>query len=172
MTVRIHFDLKDLVAAGAVTEKTPNKPFWQIRLPGDEGLIISFPDDDDPFLELSGELLHIEIPRRLDPALIKRLTTHINVYTAGRHVGEYQFKSASGVVGLHTAKEYSYWVKYTAKKLEDLQMLHRLFCGGLIWPVMDYGAEMVLPPCRHLRQLMREAWAIIRRDMTLRRYRA
>lgn len=165
MSVRVIFNLEQLLAAGGVRAQSGNGLAKYIRMP--DGLDIGLPGDDDPHLHLSGDLMTARIPVRLDPKLIVGFTAHENVSTSPRRVGEYRYRSACGIVSPHTAPSCSYHIKYTGKRLEDIKKLHREFCEGLLWPVIDYGKPLSPPPFRQFGDLVHELWAVIRRNVAL-----
>lgn len=165
MSVRVIFNLEQLLAAGGVRAQSGNSLAKYIRMP--DGLDINLPGDDDPYLHLSGDLMTASIPARLDRTLIVGFTAHENVSTSPRRVGEYRYRSAYGVASPHTAPSFSYHIKYTGKSLEDIKNLHREFCEGLLWPVVDYGKPLAPPPFRQFGDLLHELWAVIRRDTEL-----
>ncbi len=160
MSVRAYLNLNAALAAGATIE-------GNVILPN-HGPTFYFTKNEDPWIELGSVILQAKLPARLDPKLITSFSAYDNVSTGRRRMGEYRFKSASCIPSKHDSRMYAYHVRYAAERLEDLQELHRLFCEGLIWPVGDYEAEMVPPPARHLKQLLGEAGAIIRRDVSQR----
>lgn len=83
-----------------------------------------------------------------------------------RRLGHYRLGSASAemeVVG--SSRDAHYHLKTRAKKLSDLRELYRLIRQGQIWPAVDYEGPQVPPPFRHLRDLLGEAWQLLRRDV-------
>lgn len=166
--MQLHFDIVRLKNAGAVAETT--KYGDGLRL-GDLHFSIN---NGEGLISLGSELLFARIPPGAEE-LLREITDYENVKTADRHEGEYAYKTARAVVASinnERGQRSHYHVRYCGPKLQDIQKLHQLFCGGFIWPVGDYEAPMVPPSCRELRQLLREAWSIVRRDMSLRLRRA
>jgi hypothetical protein len=169
MSVRAYLNLKLALENGAKVEMKDTSHGYVI-LPNHAPVFhISGSVSEGPWIDL-GEIPLVKIPEGIDPKLIIGFSGYDNVSTARRRMGEYSLRTARCIPNRHEGK-YSYHLKLTATKLEDLQELHRLFCEGRIWPVVDYEDEMVPPPARHLRQLVAEAWTIIRRDMN-QRFRA
>lgn len=165
MSVRVIFNLEQLLAAGGVRAQSGNGLAKYIRMP--DGLDIELPGNDDPYLALSGDLMTATIPARLDRSLIVGFTAHENASTPPRRVGEYRYGSAYGVASPHTAPSYSYHIRYTSKRLEDIKDLHRQFCEGILWPVVDYDKPLAPPPFRQFGDLVHELWAVIRRNVAL-----
>lgn len=79
-----------------------------------------------------------------------------------RQVGEYRLGSAFGelkeVGGSH------YHLELQAESFKELRELYHLIREGKVWPVKDYEAVQVPRPCLQLRNLLKEAWQLIRRD--------
>lgn len=89
-----------------------------------------------------------------------------------RRLGQYRLASAVAeleVVG--SGRDIHYRVKVRAKNMSDLRELYHLIRQGQIWPALDYEAEQVPPPLRHLRDLLSEMWQIVRRDVRDRLFR-
>ena len=167
--IRLYFDLDELKAAGGVVDRSPNGLFANVRLP--DGFTIALPEDNDPCLEMPDDLLFAEVPKRLDKKLIKKFTCYVNISTAARQIGEYQYKRARGNVVPGAGKgNWEYQFRYVSTNLEDMKELHRLICEGQIWPVGDHGAKMSPSPARHVRQLLAEIWEITCRDVRTKFY--
>ena len=161
MSVRFVSDKERLINAGGKETSSPNGLCHWIDMPRARFM------DDSPaeiFCDHNGDILTARNPD-IDRGLITRITAYQDVFLAKRRLGEYRCGSAYGVVRKQEGGRYNYHIQYVGVTLEDIQELHRLICAGQIWPVVDNESEQVPPPCRHLRQLAREAWAIIRRDI-------
>lgn len=88
-----------------------------------------------------------------------------------RRTGEYKYKSATAVLRSSLGNvSHRYVLELFAEKLEDLVSLKRLILEGKIWPDVDYEASQVPPPLRNLRELVREFWQILRRDVSNKLY--
>ena len=48
---------------------------------------------------------------------------------------------------------------------DEANKLYNLIRSGKTWPTVCYGDEQVPAPCRHLKDLFREAFGIIRREL-------
>ena len=168
MSIRLHLSLKKLLEAGHAIVETSKQHGYDSIMFGRLRVSVS---EDKAFVDLhSGELTEIELPSELDRKFIESVTSHHLFHiTANRRLGEYKYRSTTAVLDkTSVGKEYMYSLKLTGMDLNEMQQLYRDVRGGRIWPVVDYEAAMVPPPARHLRQLFAEAWAIIRRDVTLR----
>jgi len=172
MSIRLHLSLKQLLGAGhTIVETSKQRGYNSIML----GRLRVSVSEEKAFVDLhSGELTDIELPSELDRKLIESITSHYLFHiTAFRRTGEYRYHDTTAVLDkTNVGKEYMYSLKITGMDLDEMQQLYRDVREGRIWPAVDYEAEMVPPPARHLRQLFAEAWAIIRRDATLRLRRA
>ncbi len=164
MSIRFHFDLADLKNAGGVMGKSPNNLSQHIRLSDIE---INVSDQGHTYLDWSGDLPLTESPPKLDPKLVKNITYYASFrVVATRRTGEYVYRSATAILDHdHFSKEERYSLHVAGTDLNDMRQLYRDVREGCIWPVVDYEGEMVPPPARHLRQLLAEGWAIIRRDL-------
>ena len=95
-----------------------------------------------------------------------------NGLVPNRRLGHYRLASAVAeleVVG--SGRDTHYHVKVRAKNMSDLRELHSLIRQGQIWPAIDYETEQVPPPYRHFRDLVREMWQLLRRDVRDRLFR-
>ena len=168
LSVRLHLSLPQLLEAGHAVVQTSKEHGYNSIMLGRLRVSVS---EDKAFIDLrSGELSGIELPSELDRKFIENITCHDLFHiVALRRTGEYRYRKTTAVLDkTSVGKEYMYSLKITGMDLNEMHQLYRDVRGGRIWPVIDYESEMVPPPARHLRQLAREAWAIIRRDTTLR----
>ena len=95
-----------------------------------------------------------------------------NGLVPNRRLGHYQYASAAGeLTVLCRGNDVHYHVKIRGKNLSDLRELYYLIRQGQIWPLIDYETEQVPPPYRHLRDLVSEAWQLIRRNVRDRLFR-
>ena len=172
LSIRLHISLKQLLDAGyAIVETSKQHGYDSIML----GRLRVSVNGDEAFVGLrSGELSGIELPAELDKKFIQSITCHDLFYiVALRRTGEYCYRETIAVLDKTSiGKEYAYSLKIAGIDLDEIHQLYRDVRGGRIWPVVDYESDMVPPPARHLRQLLIEAWAIIRRGVTQRLRRA
>ncbi len=92
-------------------------------------------------------------------------------FTPRRRLGCYRFRSASAELQEIGGDHGHYHVRIRAKNVADLRELYELIRQGQIWPALDYEAEQVPPPLRHLRDAVSELWQLLRRDIRERLYR-
>lgn len=86
-------------------------------------------------------------------------------FTPKRVRGEYHFKNVVAILDSeHTSKNMCYELKIQFTCLKDCKELYDLIRAGRIWPDICYEEEQVPAPCRHLKELFREAIGIIRRE--------
>jgi len=86
--------------------------------------------------------------------------------TPKRVKGKYILKSAEATLDFsdHTCERYQLDIKFTNK--EDATELEDLIMAGKIWPDVCYEDQQVPAPCRHLKDLFREMFGIIRREVS------
>ena len=91
---------------------------------------------------------------------------------ARRISGLYRYKTAEAVVRSKNAGHLNMVAEAQSKfvKLEDAKILFQLISAGKIWPELNYEDAQLPCPTRHLRELLREAWGIIRRSVSNRFY--
>ena len=107
------------------------------------------------------------------PADVRNFVTEVSYYdnfgyglVPKRRVGFYRLASATAILeATGRGTDGHYPVKVQAKNLSDARELMQLIHQGQIWPAIDYEAEQVPPPCRHLRDLVSEMWRLVRRDV-------
>lgn len=163
MSIRIYFHSDRLIAAGGVLGKSPNGLFSRILI-GD--FVIDVPDQEDPYIYSAINPILYVLPDSVDSAWIKNVTAYHDIPDlVSRRTGEYQYRTARAVLVKVVGKKY-YHMEISGKILWDVQELYRLLLEGKIWPMGDHEAEMVPPPCRHIRQLLRELWELILRDLS------
>lgn len=83
--------------------------------------------------------------------------------------GEYRLRTAKVHLTLRPSSNhgrYEYLMELEGVNLDDLVGLYTLIRAGKIWPEVSFEEAQVPPPARHLRQLLREAWAIICREVS------
>jgi len=109
---------------------------------------------------------------RIDGGSILYFTLH-DVFSADslRVRGEYHFKSITNcILDDDTSTDESGRAWYTLKmeffNIEEARELYRLIRSGKIWPVFCYEDVQVPAPCRHIKDLFREAFEIIRREIS------
>lgn len=85
--------------------------------------------------------------------------------TPKRVRGKYVLKLAEATLDFSdsTCERYRLDIKFTSK--EDAIELEELIMAGKIWPDICYEDQQVPAPCRHLKDLFREAIGIIRREV-------
>lgn len=172
LSVRLHLSLQRLLDASRTIVDTVKQDGYDSIMLDRLKIHVS---GDKAFIDLhSGELSGIELPTQLDKKFIDDITCHDLFYVgAYRPAGEYRYGKSSAVLDkTRVGKDSMYTLKISGMDLNEMHQLHREVRGGLIWPVINYDADMVPPPARHLRQLLREAWAIICRDVHARFRRA
>ena len=84
--------------------------------------------------------------------------------------GYYEFRSASAELNLRDCVPGVFKLELKFEKLEDGQKLYQMISAGKIWPKVNYEDEQVPSPLRHIRDLWRELWGIIRRETAARFY--
>jgi hypothetical protein len=129
--------------------------------------------DGRPYICEGGTLANYEIPQELQGFVVE-VSWYDNFgydFLPRRQLGFYRYKSATAELSEIGGKNCHYHVKVLAETLEDAKELNFLIREGKIWPAIDYEQVQVPPPARHLRQLGREAWALIRREVSDRLYR-
>jgi len=79
--------------------------------------------------------------------------------------GKYTFGTAEAFLEYsdHSNMRYQLDIKFTKK--EDAIELEGLIMSGKIWPAVCYEDQQVPAPCRHLKDIWREAIGIIRREL-------
>ncbi len=165
--IHAYLDLKQILAAGGKIGPAPNTTGGKNVAIGN--LSINVPGNEDLYIYSNSNILQYALPSEVNPDWVMSYSFHDNIcphLTPKRQIGEYVLGTASAVMSTTFGKEKYYCLQLSGKKLKDVQGLYRLICEGKIWPVGDYEAEMSPPPCRHIRQLLRELWAIIRRDVS------
>lgn len=121
-----------------------------------------------PYSVEGGVLANNELPQELQEFVIE-VSCYDNFgynFRPQRQLGFYRFKSATANLEEIGGKECHYHMQLRAKNVEDAKELNFLLREGKIWPAIDYEQAQVPPPARHLRQLISEAWALIRRDVS------
>lgn len=98
--------------------------------------------------------------------------------TGGSRVeGIYKHRSAEGHLSYRVTNyggdrtSYDYVLSLSFKEAEDGKELYLLVRSGKIWPTISFKGEQVPSPFRGLRELGREAWGIVRREVSARYYR-
>lgn len=80
-----------------------------------------------------------------------------------RVAGVYRFKTATGVVVASSSTDKGFGLEAT--DVADMAELYTLMMTGEIYPDTPYDKPQVPPPAIHLRQLLREVWRVIERDV-------
>ena len=83
----------------------------------------------------------------------------------GRIRGEYHFKNMIARLDDDPGSDNGgYKLEVCFTNLSDCKELYDLIRSGKIWPLICYEDDQVPAPCRHLKDLFREAFGIIRRE--------
>lgn len=173
MSVRLHFDLKKFLDLGyEIQKKGPIESYDHISLGKTRLNVMS----QGVYFDLPDDVEFAKLPSGISAELVEKITINETFLAsiAKRRVGVYRYRSVEASIELKSlGKENGYYLCLTGpgSALSDMKELYRLIRVGHIWPDANYEDEMVPPPCRHLRQLFSEAWAIVRRDLRNRLYR-
>lgn len=89
-----------------------------------------------------------------------------------RAAGIYEYRTARAHVDQHVdGKGYAFTtLNLGFEKIEDGQTLYELVRSGKMAPTISFEEKQVPSPLRNLKDLTKEAWEIIRRQVTARRY--
>lgn len=173
--LRIYLDKEALAKAGATVSSvwTGNERQFKCKVWTLNDRKMQMGDDGSIFisgLDLSGEI----------PSDINSFVTEVSYYdnfgyglSPRRRIGYYRLACASAELEATggNPRESHYQVKLRARNMSDLRELRSLILQGQIWPALDYEAEQVPPPYKHLRDLLGEMWKLVRRDVRDRLFR-
>ncbi|MFA5070169.1 MAG: hypothetical protein WC528_02705 [Patescibacteria group bacterium] len=127
--------------------------------------------ETEQFMSVGGEL-EVADPTVLDGQRYDYGTAYVHFpVTAHREQGLYRYKTAEASLKIQwSGQRDMYFAMVKFVDIRDAKKLFLKIMGGLIWPEICYEKEMCPSPMRHLRQLFREAWEIIRRDISNKYY--
>lgn len=169
--LHIYFNIESLIAAGAtmVTQMVgpPNDKRSEEKLQFGSHLLHLDPKQGCPYMLDGGALPCQDVPESLKAFVLKVSYRERLAGRVYRKLGCYSLKSATAELSMGGDCQH---VDITAQSLYDAKELYLLISEGKIWPSHDYSQDQVPPPARHLRQLIREAWALIRREVSDRLY--
>ncbi len=127
---------------------------------------VNYPDGL-PYVQINLSILETkELPGGLegDVEFVTVQESFGSTALAGRRTsGEYRFRTATAVVEQYS--DGSHTVRLRAQKVSDISLLYHRIRAGTICPDVPFNEAQVPTPARHLRQLLQEAWAIVRRDV-------
>lgn len=154
MAIRAYLNLESIR-----TSKTDRPSFWH-------GFKVSY-HDEEPYIELRTSPFSFQkLPEGVGDATT-RFSYHEEFYGGGtktsRMIGEYRL--ASAVAQVERSRDSNHMLYVRARSIVDLVNLHREIRAGTIYPAIPYESEQVPSPARHIKQLLVELWAIIRRDV-------
>lgn len=173
--LRISFDREALLSAGAsITEewRGVDQHRHQQKVLIFNDIKIDVPNDGGVYLYPGDVLAEIHPVFQHFVSEVSCYDNFGNGLIPNRRLGHYRLASAEAELeAIGVGRDSHYHVKMRAKNLLDLQELYHLIRQGQIWPAIDYETEQVPPPYRHLRDLVSEAWQLIRRNVRDRLYR-
>lgn len=169
--LRIELDKQSIIAAGGKVEiELRGKEFSSVLHFKDRK--IDIPSTGQCHLYL-GSSLATDVPLELAD-FVSDITFYDNFgydLEPKRRLGQYRLGKAVAELDVVGGANRHYHVKMRATNLSDMRQLYELIRQGQIWPAKDYEANQVPPPYRHFRDLLKEAWQLMRRDIKDRLYR-
>lgn len=168
--LHVNFDLPKIIQAGGFMEteqRHSNGRPYDMKVLHFGEIKLDVPDDGSSPYICRGSL-NESIPKELEPFVLQ-LSYYENFgqgRSPKRQLGEYRHKTAVAELEEVGGKDVHYHLKLRAQRLDDLKTLNALIREGKIWPACDYEAVQVPPPYRHARELLRELWQILCRDVS------